>query len=60
MKNILRLSKEAIRYKGLYFIAILSTLSLTMVNLAAPRVLSTMAGTSPAAWMKALGHRSGH
>ncbi len=44
MKTILRLSKEAIRYKGLYFIAILSTLSLTMVNLAAPRVLSTMTG----------------
>ncbi len=44
MKTILRLSKEAIRYKGLYFIAILSTLSLTMVNLAAPRVLSMMTG----------------
>ncbi len=40
MKIILRLSKEAVRYKGYYILAILSTLCLTMVNLIAPRVLS--------------------
>ena len=40
MKIILRLSKEAVKYKGYYLIAILSTLCLTGVNLIAPRVLS--------------------
>ncbi|MBQ7058197.1 MAG: ABC transporter ATP-binding protein [Firmicutes bacterium] len=44
MKLLLRLSKEAIRYKNLYIIAILSTLCLTLVNLAAPRALSRMTG----------------
>ncbi len=44
MKLLLRLSREAIRYKKLYVIAILSTLCLTVVNLAAPRVLSRMTG----------------
>lgn len=44
MKMLWRLSKEAIRYKSLYIIAILSTLALTGVNLAAPRVLSQMTG----------------
>ncbi|MBO4887940.1 MAG: ABC transporter ATP-binding protein [Firmicutes bacterium] len=44
MKLLLRLSKEAIRYKSLYIIAILSTLCLTLVNLAAPRALSRMTG----------------
>ena len=44
MKLLLRLSKEAIRYKKLYVVAILSTLCLTVVNLAAPRVLSRMTG----------------
>lgn len=44
MKMLLRLSREAIRYRGLYIIAILSTLMLTVVNLAAPRVLSAMTG----------------
>ncbi|MBR2805832.1 MAG: ABC transporter ATP-binding protein [Oscillospiraceae bacterium] len=44
MKLLLKLSKEAVRYRGLYVIAILSTLSLTLVNLAAPRVLSSMTG----------------
>ncbi len=39
-----RLSREAIRYRTLYIIAILSTLSLTAVNLAAPKVLSRMTG----------------
>lgn len=44
MKMLWRLTKEATRYKGLYMIAILSTLLLTAVNLAAPKVLSQMTG----------------
>ena len=44
MKLLLKLSKEAIRFKNLYIIAILSTLMLTFINLAAPRVLSAMTG----------------
>ncbi len=44
MKLLWRLSREAVRYKNLYIIAILSTLGLTAVNLAAPRVLSAMTG----------------
>ncbi len=44
MKLLLRLSRQAIRYKALYVAAILSTLALTLVNLAAPRVLSAMTG----------------
>ena len=44
MKMLWRLSREAIRYKSLYIIAILSTFSLTAVNLAAPKVLSRMTG----------------
>ena len=42
MKTLWKLSKEALRYKTLYILAILGTLSLTMVNLAAPKVLSAM------------------
>ncbi len=44
MKMLWRLSREAIRYKHLYLIAILSTLGLTGINLTAPRVLSSMTG----------------
>lgn len=44
MKLLWRLSKEAAKYKGLYVVAILATLGLTLVNLAAPRVLSGMTG----------------
>lgn len=44
MKLLLRLSRKAIKYKNLYIIAILSTLSLTIVNLITPRVLSRMTG----------------
>jgi len=44
MWMLLRLSKEAIRYKALYIIAILSTLALAGVNLVEPKVLSRMAG----------------
>ena len=40
MKIILRLSKEAAKYKGLYIFAILSTFALTAINLAAPKILS--------------------
>ncbi|MCR5249526.1 MAG: hypothetical protein K6E50_02840 [Lachnospiraceae bacterium] len=44
MKMLWRLSREAIRYRSLYVIAILSTLMLTVVNLTAPKVLSSMTG----------------
>ena len=44
MKMLWRLSREAIRYKTLYIVAILSTLGLTAVNLAAPKALSAMTG----------------
>lgn len=44
MKLLLKLSKEATKYKGYYFIAILSTFCLTAVNLIAPKVLSSMTG----------------
>ena len=44
MKMLWRLSREAIRYRSLYVIAILSTLELTAVNLAAPKALSSMTG----------------
>ena len=44
MKMLWKLTKEAARYKGLYVLAILSTLGLTVVNLSAPKVLSSMTG----------------
>ena len=44
MKMLWRLSREAIRYKTLYAVAILATLALTAVNLAAPKALSAMTG----------------
>ncbi len=44
MKLLLKLSREAVRYRKLYVVAILSTLALTGVNLAAPRVLSALTG----------------
>lgn len=44
LKLLWRLGKEAIQYKKLYIIAILSTFCLTAVNLAAPRALSAMTG----------------
>ncbi len=44
MKTLLKLSREAVRYRGLYAIAIISTLLLTLINLAAPRVMSEMTG----------------
>jgi len=42
MKLLWRLGKEAIKYKALYVIAILSTFALTIVNLAAPKILSSI------------------
>jgi len=44
MRLLWRLSREAVRYKSLYVVAILATLGLTCVNLAAPRALSAMTG----------------
>nr|MCR5346005.1 ABC transporter ATP-binding protein [Lachnospiraceae bacterium] len=44
MKTLLKLTREAARYKGLYVVAILSTFGLTLVNLTAPKVLSSMTG----------------
>lgn len=44
MKMLWKLTKEAARYKGLYVLAILSTLGLTLVNLSSPKVLSSMTG----------------
>ena len=44
IRTLWRLSREAIRYRTLYTVAILSTLALTAVNLAAPKVLSAMTG----------------
>jgi len=44
MKMLWKLSREAMRYKTLYFFAIFSTLMLTVINLAAPKVLSAMTG----------------
>ncbi len=44
MKILLRFSREAIRYKKLYMIAILATFMLTVINLSAPIVMSEMTG----------------
>ena len=44
MKMLWKLTKEAARYKGLYVLAVLSTLLLTGVNLTAPKLLSKMTG----------------
>ena len=44
LKTLWRLSREAVRYRTLYIIAIISTLALTIINLAAPKILSSMTG----------------
>ncbi len=44
MKLLVRLSKEAIQHKFIYLIAILSTLAITLVNLTAPKILSSVTG----------------
>lgn len=42
MKLLWRMGKEAIQYKAYYIIAILATFALTIVNLAAPKILANM------------------
>ncbi|MCE5196431.1 MAG: ABC transporter ATP-binding protein/permease [Negativicutes bacterium] len=44
MKLIIKFSRDAFRYKRLYAAAIISALSLTLINLTAPRLLSGMTG----------------
>lgn len=44
MKMLWKLTKEAARYKGLYLLAIFSTFVLTIINLTAPKILSTVTG----------------
>lgn len=43
-ENHFNLTREATRYKGYYFGAILATLCLTIVNLIVPRILSNATG----------------
>ena len=42
IKTLWRLSREAIRYRTLYTIAILSTLALTAMNLTAPNTVQLL------------------
>jgi len=42
LKVLWRIGKEAKKYKGLYLIAIASTFLLTMINLVAPQIISSM------------------
>ena len=44
MKILLRLAKEAVRYRFWLLLAIFGTLSLTAVNLVAPRIMASMTG----------------
>jgi ABC-type multidrug transport system fused ATPase/permease subunit len=44
MKILWRIAKEAARYKGWLLLAIFGTLSLTAVNLIAPRIMAAMTG----------------
>ena len=44
MRMLWRLSREVVKYRKLYVIAILSTLGLTAVNPAAPKALAAMTG----------------
>jgi len=44
MNTLLRIAKEAVRYKGWLLLAILGTLLLTAVNLIAPRIMASMTG----------------
>jgi len=44
MKTLLRLAKEAIRYKWWLLLSIFGTLALTTVNLIAPRIMANMTG----------------
>ena len=45
MKILLRISREAVKYRKQYIIAILSTFTITLINLAAPRILSNLTDT---------------
>lgn len=42
MKLLWRLGKEAAKYRGLYIVSILATFALTVINLIAPKLLSSM------------------
>jgi len=44
METLWRIAKEAVRYKGWLSLAIFGTLSLTAVNLIAPRIMASMTG----------------
>ncbi|MDR1839476.1 MAG: ABC transporter ATP-binding protein/permease [Treponema sp.] len=44
MKKLFRIAKEAVRYKGWLLLSIFGTLSLTGVNLIAPRIMASMTG----------------
>jgi len=44
MKTLLRIAKEAVRYKGWLLLSIFGTLMLTAVNLIAPRIMASMTG----------------
>ena len=44
MKTLWRIAKEAVRYKNWFILAIFGTLSLTVVNLIAPRIMALMTG----------------
>lgn len=44
MKTLWRIAKEAVRYKWWLLLSILGTLSLTGVNLIAPRIMASMTG----------------
>ncbi|MCL2006947.1 MAG: ABC transporter ATP-binding protein/permease [Treponema sp.] len=44
MKILLRIAKEAVRYRYWLILAIIGTFSLTAVNLTAPRIMATMTG----------------
>ena len=44
MKTLWRIAKEAVRYRNWLLLAIFGTLSLTAVNLIAPRIMASMTG----------------
>jgi ABC-type multidrug transport system fused ATPase/permease subunit len=44
MKTLLRIAKEAVRYKGWLLLSIFGTLMMTAVNLIAPRIMASMTG----------------
>ena len=48
MNILLRLAKEAVRYRFWLLLSIFGTLSLTIVNLIAPRILASMTGLAAA------------